>query len=411
MPIDGPIVEGGCVSVVDGLIQSVGPQCPDGGTIEDLGDVLLTPGLVNAHTHLEFSDLTQPLGEPGEKLPDWIGRVIAYRKQGDRRPQNAIAAGLAESVACGVTTIGEIASRPASDYAVSPGGATRGEWIELLAPNLSLLHEAIGFSGQRVDSAFDELAQRADASENSEPQPARIGLCPHAPYSVHPQLIRRIVKLAQQRSAVVAMHLAESVEELQLLASGTGAFRRLLEQRSMWDPRAIEVGRRPLDYLQMLGEAPRAAVIHGNYLRADEIQWLGERRERMTVVYCPRTHRYFQHGRYPLQAMLDAGVRVAIGTDSRASNPDLNLLADMREALWQHPEIAPRTIWRLGTLDAAFAVGLDHLVGSITPGKRADLSAYPLPPSTDDPEEATLFTAGPTAVWLAGRRVASGART
>ena len=127
------------------------------------------------------------------------------------------------------------------------------------------------------------------------------GISPHAPYTVHPGLLKRLVALAVEKKLPVAMHLAESREELELLATGTGPFRDLLVDRSMWDTEAIPLGSTPLDYLRTLAEAPRALVIHGNNLSDEEIGFLAAHRERMSVVYCPRTHAYFGHDPYPLE--------------------------------------------------------------------------------------------------------------
>src|SRR5205823_8486807 len=137
--------------------------------------------------------------------------------------------------------------------------------------------------------------------------------------------------------------------------------------------------RRPLDYLQTLATAHRALVIHGNYLAADEIQLLAAHRDCMSVVYCPRTHAYFGHEHYPLEAMLAAGVRVAVGTDSRASNPDLRLFEELREIARRHSAVSPEAVLQMGTLAGAEALGIAHEYGSITPGKRARLAVVTLP--------------------------------
>jgi cytosine/adenosine deaminase-related metal-dependent hydrolase len=210
--------------------------------------------------------------------------------------------------------------------------------------------------------------------------------------------------LAANRSAPVAMHLAESREELELLAAGTGPFRELLEERSMWDETAIPYGARPLDYLRMLAEAPRALVVHANFVEADEIEFLGQRRDTISVAYRPRTHAYFGHAKYPLDRMLAAGTRVVIGTDSRASNPDLNLLADLRLAAQQFPQVSPETWLRMATLDGATALGLDAAHGSLAPGKMANITAMPCSAS-DDPHEMVINgVTAPSQVWLHGMR-------
>jgi aminodeoxyfutalosine deaminase len=371
LPMDRPPIAGGCVTVGDGQIVAVDAQPPAGAVVTDLGDVALLPGLVNAHTHLEFSDLAAPLGRPGMTLPEWIRLVIGERKRASHDQASAIATGLAESLACGVTTVGEISTAPAVAYEANG-----------LQPSVVTFQESIGFSAQRVDSAFADVEQRFCDS----PHPS--GLSPHAPYTVHPRLLDRIVEMAAARGAPVAMHLAESPEELELLATGDGPFRELLEERSMCDAQAIPRGSRPMDYLQRLAAAPRALVIHGNYLTADELEFCGQRRHSMSVVYCPRTHAYFGHAPYPLAAMLQSGVRVALGTDSRASNPDLNLLAEARFAAQHFPQVEPAAWLRMATLDAAVALGLGAEIGSLTPGKRADVIAVPC--AAADPFEAII---------------------
>ena len=372
LPIEAPPIEGGYVAVVDGVIAGVGANDPNRGPVADLGDVILLPGLVNAHTHLEFSGLTKPLGAPGMSLPAWIRAVIADRGRGDRDAAAAIAVGLCESAAAGVTTIGEIATSPAPCYQVEG------------LPRTLLFQEAIGFSAGRVDSVASEMERRVDAAGRSA------GISPHAPYTVNPQLLVRLVDLAIDRQLPIAMHLAESREELQLLRDGSGPFQELLAERSMWDDAAIPRGSRPLDYLRQLARAPRSLAIHGNYFDADEIALAAAHRDRMSVVYCPRTHAYFEHKPYPLASMLDAGVRVALGTDSRASNPDLNLLSEVQDVASRFPQIDPAALLRMATLDAAEALGFGDLVGSLTPGKRAEIKVMRCDGDLRDPYSALL---------------------
>ena len=375
LPIDGPPIEGGYVAVVDGVIAEIGANAPNLGPVADLGDVVLLPGLVNAHTHLEFSGLTKPLGAPGMSLPAWIRSVIADRGRGDRDAAAAIAAGLTESASAGVTTIGEIATSPASSYQVDG------------SPRTLLFQEAIGFSAGRVDSVASEMERRVNAAGQSA------GISPHAPYTVNPQLLVRLVDLAIDRQLPIAMHLAESREELELLHDGSGPFQELLAERSMWDDAAIPRGSRPLDYLRQLARSPRSLAIHGNYFDAEEIAFAAAHRDRMSVVYCPRTHAYFEHEPYPLAAMIEAGVRVALGTDSRASNPDLNLLSEVQDVALRFPQIDPAILLRMATFDAAEALGFGELVGSLNPGKRAEIKMVRCDGNLRDPY-ATLLAPG-----------------
>jgi cytosine/adenosine deaminase-related metal-dependent hydrolase len=167
----------------------------------------------------------------------------------------------------------------------------------------------------------------------------------------------------------------------------------LLKSLAAWYPDSLAKGLRPLDYLQTLSQAHRALLAHGNFLQADEMAFLAEQRERMSVVYCPRTQAYFDHGPYPLAEMLRAGVRVAVGTDSRASNPDLSVWNDLKFIRAQHPQVDPAAILKMGTLAGAEALGLSDHLGSITPGKTAALVTLDLAEDNNDPAESIFNSA------------------
>ncbi|MBN1908262.1 MAG: amidohydrolase family protein, partial [Pirellulales bacterium] len=395
-PVVGPPIENGVVVVDEnGRIGQVGPA-RIGQPAEDLGDVALLPGLVNAHTHLEFSQLRQPLGTPGMAFTEWIRTLVEnYRMGLPVDAATAIAEGLAESLHSGVTTLGEIAQPgwPRGPFEESPVRATI--FLELIAP-----------TGQRIEQKIEAAPQQVMSVPDLDMR-WRPGLSPHAPYSVHPRLFDAVVGLSAESGVPVAFHLAESHEEMPFLATADGPLKDLLVEWQQWDPDAHPPGRRPLDFLRRLASAARALVIHGNYLDDEEIAFLGQHADRMAVVYCPRTHTFFGHDDYPLQRLLAAGTTVALGTDSRASSPDLDLLAEIRHAAARHPNVRPATLLELGVLGGAKALGLQNIIGSLTPGKQADLVAVPLDdPQATDPHEALLHSTEPAlAVWSAGVRV------
>jgi cytosine/adenosine deaminase-related metal-dependent hydrolase len=400
-PVDCPAIEHGVITIDGERIVGVGAAAEIGIAVQDLGHVALLPGFVNAHTHLEFSDLTRPLGQRGMSPADWIRHVLSHRRNNARYVTAAIAAGCRESLLCGVTTIGEIATADPSAYASAP-------LIDLTA-----FVEVIGFSRARAESALQAGIDQTSAFERASNDTMRLGLSPHAPYTVSPGLLRRLVDTARDRQIPVAMHIAESADELELLDRGTGRFQQLLEERSMWDATVIPRGSTPFDYLQMLAVAPRALVIHGNYLDRDEHEFLATQSDRMSLVYCPRTHTYSDHPPYPLPELLAAGVRVALGTDSRASNPDLSLAAEMRHISQMHPDVAPDAILRMGTLSGAEALGAQQECGSITAGKLANLTAIPLSPGAKEAPSAILdeilaSSAQPSGVWYRGCEVRTG---
>jgi len=202
------------------------------------------------------------------------------------------------------------------------------------------------------------------------------------------------------------MHLAESREELEFLRDGSGPFRELLESRGGFDPSARPRGSRPLGELRCLSQAHRALVIHGNYLDDDEIEFVGQHRHQMAVVFCPRTHSWFGHDPYPLEKLLAAGAVVALGTDSRASSPDLSLLAEMRHVARSFPSLSRTTILELGTLGGAKAFGREMEIGTLQPGNWADLTAIHLPDDAQaDPHERLIDgDGGVVGTWVRGNQ-------
>jgi cytosine/adenosine deaminase-related metal-dependent hydrolase len=324
-------------------------------------------------------------------LVAWLGAVVRHRANAVVLGRWCVELGLRESVRHGVTTIGEIA-QPGGNHApyhASPCGGT--VFLELIAPRV-----------ERIEAAL--TAAEEHLLEVSHWRP---GWSPHAPYTVHPELLARVVALSADHKIPLAMHLAESPEEIELLRDGRGPFRELLESRGVWDPTARRLGARPLDELQRLSRAHRALVVHGNYLDGEEIDFLGQQRRQMAVVYCPRTHAWFAHSRYPLEKLLAAGAIVALGTDSRASSPDLSLLAEMRQVAREFPALSRAAILELGTLGGARALGRESEIGTIEPGKLANLTVVALPDDAGADPQALLLdgTGEVVATWIRGNRV------
>ncbi|MFM7844325.1 MAG: amidohydrolase family protein, partial [Planctomycetota bacterium] len=376
----------------------------DRGSIVDLGDVALIPGLVNAHTHLEYSQLTAPLGQPGLSFAEWLRQVIARRRAAAERATEegasrellaqraaAVQQGIAESQAAGVVTVGDI---------TSPGWSRAWYAGDL---QVTLFQELLGLAASSQTALQNQAAQQlrelpASALTGGELAAApllRGGLSPHAPYTVRPDLVQQVCDSSRAASVPVAMHLAESFEELEMLAAHSGRLVEVLSEFGAWEPAAIPRGIRPLQYLQWLSKAWRALVVHGNFLQTPDWQFLAAQRATMSVVYCPRTQAYFAHGDYPLLEQLALGVRVAVGTDSRATNPDLSLWKELQWVRERYPQLAPLEILGLGTQAGAEALGVEQDYGSLLPGRRAKLLVVPLADPIADWQEQ-LFAGAPT---------------
>jgi cytosine/adenosine deaminase-related metal-dependent hydrolase len=364
-PVDSPPIADGWITIADDRVVAIGHASPPAAAV-DLGNVAILPGLVNAHTHLEFSDLQQPLGALGIAFPDWIRAVIELRRQGQRDVPASSSMGLQESLRAGVAALGEIATSGWSNavFDASPLHAT------VFLECINLLGD---FNGTKLSEMAAQVATWLAARRTNW----TVGLSPHAPYTVHQELFTKLVQLAIDYHIPLAFHLAESEPELELLRSASGPFRKLLEDLEVWDESAIRPGSRPLEYLKILAAAPRSLVIHGNYLDSDEIAFLADHAKRMSVVYCPRTHAYFRHEPHPLPRLLAAGASVALGTDSRATNPDLSLFEEMRYVA-QHHNLPLATALEIGTLAGARALGIESDYGSLHPGKLARLAIVEL---------------------------------
>ena len=397
-PVAGEPIAHGVVTFDHERIISVGP-CTNGREIDDLGNVAIIPGLVNAHTHLEFSHLDRPVGSRGMGLGEWIATLTSTLRLQHRPPPDAVRRGLEESSAAGVTTLGEIAQPdwPAHDFQAAPVDAT--VFLELIAPSDDDVDEKLKLAHRHIASA--------PVGKNTVGKTAwRPGISPHAPYSVHPRLLAEAAAISARHKVPLAFHLAESPEELEFLKTAGGPFRELLERLGKWDAAAHRTGRRPLDLLRTMAPAHRSLIIHGNYLSDEEIAFIAQHAGRMSVVYCPRTHHYFDHPPYPLEKLLAAGVNVALGTDSRASSPDLSLLSDMRYVAHRHPAIAPATVLQMGTLHGAKALAREQEVGTLEAGKRPNLAVVPLPEGrAADPHNLLFDQNAPVReAWFCGRK-------
>ncbi|MCA9111258.1 MAG: amidohydrolase family protein [Planctomycetaceae bacterium] len=369
-PVDGPPIEDGLITIESGRIVSLNSG-PDASAI-DLGNVAIIPGLVNTHTHLEFSDLTRPL-IPAQPFPEWIRSLVGHRQQRPADRREAIDRGLRECVSTGCTLIGEIATDDTTVERLSAG-----------TPQGAVFRELLGIGDEAYTERL-EIARQFLGQASSSLYVIR-GLSPHAPYSLSEEFFRQLIDLAVERESPVAMHLAETHEELELLRQGTGLLAEMLKDFGVWRDRFWMPGGSVGAYLEELSRAGQALVVHGNYLNIEEIEFLATQPQ-MTVVYCPRTHHFFGHRNHPWRRMLESGVNVALGTDSRASNPDLNLWAELRFLAERHPEVPQSTLLELATVNGARALGVSDETGTLTAGKQADLAVVRL---TDQASASTL---------------------
>ena len=371
LPISAPPMENGWFSCHQGVITSLGRGSVAEETL-DLGNVAVIPGLINAHTHLEFSNLDSPLGTGDGSFADWIQAVLDYRASSEIGA-GVIASGLEQSIESGVGAIGEIATVAASSELENEYQESVGELIAY--------REFIGLSKSSVADLLQQAAAHINAAKTRK---WHAGLSPHAPYTVHGDLLSGLCSLSAVHQVPLAMHLAETLEEIELLEMSTGPLRELLDRLGVWDAVGILSPGSIQAHLEELNRCWRASIIHGNYLDVDHLRFIGQHRDVMSVVLCPRTHAYFGHSEYPLEQMLAANVRVALGTDSRASNPDLSMIAELGFVAAKFPNVSAEQLLFSATHAGAYTLGLENTVGAIVAGASSRLLVVPCDDATLD---------------------------
>lgn len=402
--MDRPVIEDGGVVVAGGTILAIGDaselRTADANLIEeDLGDAVLLPGLINAHVHLELSDVPRLAGEHWNgTLADWLIEIIKRSPQGvdAGRVAHAVETGVRQCLRFGVTTVGDITRQPGLTRPLlrqSPLRVVSFGEIQAMAQRRELLDE-------RVAVAMDRTHEGGRL---------RVGLSPHAPYSVEPKGYARCVWHAKFDGYPVATHLAESRDEAEFLERHSGPLRGIWDFLGAWDSHVPRSSGSPVVLAKRVALLDIPSVLaHVNYCDDFDIELLAS--GSASVVYCPRTHAYFRHSPHRWRDMIRAGVNVAVGTDSTASSPDLNLVDDLRLVRRLTPDVSALDLWQLATTRAAAALGMQNDVGSLTPGKQADLVCFPVPDSNDPLEAILREPILPTRVWIAGEAVSDALR-
>jgi cytosine/adenosine deaminase-related metal-dependent hydrolase len=378
-PVAGPPLPHGTLSVEGERIVAVEPA----GVVRpthDLGQVALLPGLVNAHTHLDLSALRGQV-PPTPDLPAWLRQVVVQRGQmAPHTEAESVTAGLAECLRFGTTLLGDISGTGAS-WAALTNAPVRAvvfrEWLGLTADRARVAQ----------DQADEWLTTHAPTAT------CRAGLSPHAPYSVRADSFNAAAARARTHATHLAVHWAESAAEGELLTAHAGPFGAFLQQLGVYDPTGLAASWP--DVLARCAAAP-TLFVHANYAATDWPMPPGA-----SVVVCPRTHRAFDHPRHPFAELRANGVTVALGTDSLASNPDLNLWAEVRCLAHTRPDVAPAELLRMATLSGAEALGWADQTGSLAPGKSADAVTISLSATeVADPHEWLLTSAACVAATL-----------
>lgn len=402
------------IAVIDGIIQACHQRSEILEQFPGLREVhvdscVLTPGFVNAHTHLELSFMAGKIPGPAD-FPNWVLQLIAaYPSVGDAEivfSQSALA-GAQESIRFGVTTVGDISRqypivRPALQRESPLGIVSFGELT------------ALGRSRNYLDARLAVAINQQEADHRMS-----IGLSPHAPYSVEGPALEKIVATAREHRLPLSMHLAELREERDFLRDFSGPLGKswmLMRQMDLLDDLIPAFDNGPIQWARHYGlfDAGVPVILaHVNYADDTELDILA--RSGAAVAYCPRTRHYFGHDAvtpHPWRAMRQRGIRVCLATDSLAGNPDLSLLREAQFLYRNDPSIDSQTLWRMMTSDPAAALGLGSRIGRLAPGFLADILALPIPRAMlTSPAAVCDYLVHeapmPQSVWINGREVFS----
>ena len=350
--------DGRVVRIEDGVIAEIA----SGGNADiNIPNTLLTPGLVNAHAHLELSFLRGRLS-PNSDFIGWLKAVKELRDEaGETR--------LADSATEGATEAAHFATTIIVDHTAT------NVWQKTTPPPIRLV-------------IAQELVNNSPLPSHNPPTLlVKFALAPHSPYRVTKSSLLEALHLARKNRLLISIHTAEHPAEIRFLKDGSGPLHHLLSSFGVDLSKFHPPQKTPIAYLHSLGLlTPRTLLIHANYITDKEVELV--RRSGAAVVYCPRSHQFFSHPPHPAPKFLAANIPLLFGTDSLASCPNFNLLEDLALA-HRACRIAPETLLICATSTAAAFIWDAPLLGHICKGAPADLAAFKIP-STKHPLNALL---------------------
>ncbi len=362
---DRPLLNNGAVVCRYGLILAVGPASKliaeyPGHRVYRLNKTVLMPGLINIHAHLELPALLNQVRS--NSFPDWIINLIRAKKDlSNKDYQRATRTNINMLIKTGTTAVGEICTHGSSPSLLKQSGL-RG----------IIFHEIISMNPLSEFPRLSSIVCHPSSLMQS-------GISPHSPYTVSQTILRQVKEIAQKRDLKLSMHIAESKEEERLLHGKKSGLENLYRLAG-WDLALAPRGDSSVKYLKGIGFLlPNLLAVHAVQITDEDIVLI--KKSKVSVAHCPRSNKETGVGRMPLKKLLDAGITVGLGTDSLASSPSLNMWDEMRFAYHLHRRdgITAKEIFDLATIGGAKALGLHKEIGTLEPGKKADIIAVPIP--------------------------------
>lgn len=397
LPISSEPIAEGAVAIDGAVIKAVGTrdelvaEFPH-VELEDFGDAAILPGFVNCHAHLELTAMRGALDDVEHDFRSWLLKINGLRSSmTDADIEAAAVAGAREGAAAGVTCFGDI------------GRYGRAGLLALKQVGLrGIVYQETEFSpdNRTADEDFAKLGAKYEELRKEETDLVRVGISPHSPYTVSSRLFELVAQYSILNKIPLTIHAAESVEEDDLLKNGNGFFTGFYEKFGYeWQSPHCS----PIEYLERLGVlSARPLLAHCVDVSDRDIERIAA--NRASIAHCPKSNAKFGHGYAPFEKFLDAGIAVGLGSDSVASNNVCDIIEESRFALLaarNHPDrkrfITAKEILETATLGGAKALGLDDKIGTLEPGKQADITVislgHPALQPISDVESAIVFSA------------------
>ncbi len=400
LPVSRPVLENGAVLVSGNRIRAVGSwnelSSQPHAHVIDLGDAVLMPGLVNAHCHLDYTDMAGRL-PPQKRFTDWIKLMLATKAEW-------IYTEFAESWLHGAQMLVRSGTTTVADYEAVPE-LLPDLWSTTPMRVLSFLEMTGVKSRCNPQAILNEALARVDELHDAR---SFASLAPHAPYSTVPELIRISAEAARDRGLPLSIHLSESQQEFEMFCDARGEMFEWL-QRNERDLSDCGHGS-PVRQLANLGAlGPNLLAVHVNYLAPGDAQLLAKHESH--VVHCPRSHAYFQHAPFPYRELTEAGVNICLGTDSlatvyktRRDTVELSLFDEASSFVARNPDVSPDRVVQMMTANGARALGMAGQVGELREDALADLIAIPFNGDVSNAAEAVVRHRGPvTASMINGQ--------
>jgi len=393
LPVATPHIEYGAVLVVDDVIVEIGdfehlralhPDEP----VRDFGQAALMPGFIDLHTHLEYTALRGLVDD----LPYSQWKLQLLQKErlfGSQDWDDSACLGALEALQSGITTVADITSTGSSGLAAQAAGLRAIIYREVATMEKAMVPSV-------MKAAADDIAAWRQTTDESR---ITVGIAPHAPYSCHPQLFSSVAEYAADGTPVV-IHLAGSVEEYQFVKYGASML--ATDVRDTYDAHAplwLPTGVSPVRYVLQWGifDVPNIMAVHCTQVDSEDIEVLREKN--VSIAHCPRCEAKLGMGVAPVEQFLRAGIRVGLGTDSPAASNSMDVFEEMRigllvqrAVLGEDHFMSARQFVKMATLDAARALSVDDRLGSLEPGKQADIIAVDLSKSHQIPSHYPYST-------------------